>query len=232
MIAACGLVLGLLTTSAFAEVLLRKFHSNPRSRTGAGSQVLQETLMKDLHRLIPNSPPRITLLENPSVTVFQAKSLFSKSGTIYLSQGVLNLLSREELEAVLMSCFHRSHDPILKLQSLGAVLASAAVHAQLLPRQWVRILLFETPAETVSKRNPFSFILFFVFFPLFQAILYLSGAPSKQGKFSSKNIGLPTLDHAMQKLFFESQRCASENNPGAVRLCLLNPWPNSLLSVN
>ena len=237
IISAVGVILGLLVTSTFAETILGKLHRTSDQRST--SNLLEQTLTTDLSLLIlqsaegkkEGSTPKIVLLLNPSVTVFLAKSLFSHSGTLFLSQGVLNLLSQEELRAVLMTCYHRTHDPVLKLQSLSAVLAATAIHGQLLPKSWVRTMLFETPVGLGQKTNPFSFLLFFVFFPLFKAVLYFSGAPSKQRRPQTGKAANPAFDRAMQKLVLESQRSACENNPGAVRLYLLNPWPNSLLNL-
>src|SRR5690606_9906586 len=108
-----------------------------RSPEAAG---LRHSLLRSAGR----REPRIRIFVDPSPNVFVARSWMGQ-GTLYLSQGLLHLLTEQELRDVLRESMLRLDHPALVTSSYGAVLASLMLAKA--PRHWALAALSGRPTR-------------------------------------------------------------------------------------
>ncbi len=169
--------------------------------------------------------PRMQVIAEPSANLIVARSWFGK-GSVFISQGMLVLLTEEELRAILRLCLKRLEQPDLPLQSLCAVLASWMLWFA--PRGWVNSLLAGRPVLPEERRffNPLSLLRFLMFFPLAQALIRLGGRGAVLGFVPKGSVSRSNeLIDALRKIEKSAHLWGASGNPGVVSLYLSPPWP-------
>lgn len=136
--------------------------------------------------------PQPFVFSSPCPDAIIVRTFFS-SGTLLISQGLLRLLSEEELRAVLAHCTQRCQNPNLPIQSLSLILATLTLKAAPI-KLTQAFLMGNTHSSRLTGFSRFDFLKFLLTFPLAQVFILLSG--------SSQKITLPNenFDSAMRKI--------------------------------
>jgi hypothetical protein len=152
--------------------------------------------------------PRVLVFPDPAINVLVARSLGS-SGSILVSQGLLNAAGEEDLRDILAESLQRIEKPEILLRSYCAMMACAVL--ELAPQSWVRAALGGMSGKGKSKESgPLSFLGFIMAFPVARAWMQLGGADSSAD--------------AMQKVARKCLFWDLKTNPGASSLYLQAPW--------
>lgn len=183
-------------------------------RTPDGVQVsLRRALLAHGHASA--SLPVVRVFADPAPNALVLRSLLG-SGTILLSQGLLDRLGEEELRTVLAQALHRLSDPHLPLQTLTAALAAFTLRRA--SGSWMDALVTsrskQTPRWSVLSVGAFVVFAFLVGY----ARLWIRAVPAPQAGST-----VPGFEDLQRRLGQTNQTWGLRWIPGAARLYLFPP---------
>jgi hypothetical protein len=199
----------LLITAFRGERIVGRLHGARDALPGGLRRTLGRVLDAE-----SGAAPRLLLVPDPSPNALVAGSL-GGGRTIFLTQGLVALLTEPELRAILTQCVRRARAPGAALRTLTAVLAYRVLSAA--PREWTELAL--TGTSRSERLSPLRAILFCALFPAGTWLVRLGGRPEPGGDPG------PAWADAARKIDAQIRRWGSQAYPGMLALQLFYPWP-------
>jgi hypothetical protein len=167
-------------------------------------------------------------LPDPAPSALVVRSLLGR-GRILVSQGILALLSEEELRALLGAAVIRCGDRRLPLQSACALLAVTTL--SLAPREWVSMVFAgRTPRPERGKKRPLSpvsALRFLAIFPIARVFMKLGSMG--ESALRARLLDSPHSGAAVRKISHAIHPWGPNERPGASSLYLIDPWRRQML---
>jgi hypothetical protein len=214
-------LLFLLGVSAYSEKIIVRLHRAVPALKGLQSSRRWASILSGV---VVNEQLSVYTFADPAPNALVLGSLFRPA--ILISKGSIDVLSEEELRALLLLCQSRAAKPGLMVQTLCGVIAVFLLKAA--PSAWTAMLFSGRSQVTKQKMNPLSFMAFLSVFPLVR-LLALTGGVFR-GQHAPEQV--PALSVALRKAELFSGTWPLPASPGLDPLYLLTPWQRqSLLSL-
>jgi hypothetical protein len=221
--ACCGVItalIGMVIVASLAERSVSRAHFAGKNIPKGLSRTLAIAMEGQ-----PGKVPHILIFADPSPNALLIRSLGGR-GTILLSQGLIALLSEEELRSVLRLCVSRIREPGIVLQSFCCTLVVWALNFA--PYAWVNLVFEGRELSSSDERflGPFSALGFLVLFPAVRFFITFGRPPLR----NQQPIGLGgTYSSAVQKITQAVHIWGPSKNHGAVSLYFVDPGAGKML---
>ena len=167
---------------------------------------------RSLNRVVANLggiAPDIHSFMDPAPQALVVRGLFSP-GAILLSEGLLGILSEEELRDLLNVAIQRIRNPEMPFRTLCAWLAHLTL--VIAPRAWLGLLFGEL--KTNKRLGALNALCFLPVFSAAKFFVSLGRLPAENGAY----------DNAPRAFTQLSQLTSEVTNPGSGILHLVDPW--------
>lgn len=217
-IGGAGLGFGLFLWTGFSiERIVRRAVGAFR----APPQGLLRTLERSLERA-PFPAPQLLVYEDPSPNALILRSLRSGrswggSGTLLVSQGLIQHLSEEELREVFKYSARLAIQPEALLRSYVAV--AMCLLLRFAPDAWIKMVWAGRPGSRLRRRTdrltPASFLEFILVLPWVRGLHRIAGGRSpRERDLEAWLKNRPELDSAVRKVQVQLTRWDYRPNPG------------------
>ena len=167
--------------------------------------------------------PRVYIVENPTPNAF-ATGRNPSHAAVAVTSGILELLSREELEGVLAhELAHIKHRDIL-ISSIAAVMAGAISYLATMA-QWA--FIFGGGRDDEEGGNPFGALIMIIVAPIAAALIQMAISRSREylaDQGGAEICGHPkALASALSKLATYNRQMPMDVNPASAQMYIVNP---------
>ena len=174
--------------------------------------------------------PRVYVVDSQTPNAF-ATGRNPEHAAVAVTTGILQLLSRQELEGVLAhELGHILHRDIL-ISSIAAVMAGAISYLATMA-QWA--MIFGGRGRNDEGGNPLAALVMIIVAPLAASLIQMAISRSREylaDAAGAKICGHPrSLAGALQKLTTYNKRIPMEVNPASAQLYIVNPLTGGLLA--
>ena len=204
----------------------------------AGAREVSEQEAPDLHRLVNEvatyahlPQPRVAIIDSPSPNAF-ATGRDANHAVVAVTTGILDLLSKQELQGVLAhELGHvRNHD--ILISSVAATIAGAITLLANVA-QWA-LIFGGLGGRDDENSNPFADLLLILLAPIAATLVQLAISRSREygaDATGAQIIGNPdALASALEKLEMASSARPLPVNPAVAHMFIVNPLKGSNLS--
>jgi len=197
-----------------------------------GANEVTEREAPELYALVRNlalragiPTPRVCIIPSDTPNAF-ATGRNEKHAVVAVTEGILRILNRDELEGVLAHELSHIKDKDILIGSIAATIAGAVVMLANMA-QWAAIFGFGGRDENDERGGVFGLLLMAILAPIAATIIQMAISRSREfladsegAMLSGKPLGLAS---ALDKLSRASQLIPMEANPSTAHMFIVNP---------
>lgn len=188
------------------------------------------SIVEHLARRANLPKPRVYVVDNPTPNAF-ATGRNPRHAAVAVTTGILQLLSREELEGVLAHELGHILNRDILISSIAAVMAGAISYLATMA-QWA--MIFGGRGNEDEGGNPLAALVMIIVAPLAAALIQMAISRSREyvaDAAGAKISGNPrSLAGALQKLTTYNQRIPMQVNPASAQMYIVNPLTRGQLA--
>ena len=204
------------------KLVLRMYHAQPVSESQAPELY---AMVKDLALKASLPPPRVYIIPGDTPNAF-ATGRDERHAVVAVTEGLLRILSRDELEGVVSHELSHIRNRDMLIGSIAATLAGAIVMLANMA-QWAAMFGGASRDDEEGGGGLVGLILMAVLAPLAAAIIQMSISRSREylaDAGGAKVSGKPySLASALEKLSHASESIAMKANPSTAHMFIVNP---------
>ncbi|MEW6095851.1 MAG: zinc metalloprotease HtpX [bacterium] len=183
-----------------------------------------------LHRVVNNlcqlaqiPVPKVYIIPNPTPNAF-ATGRNPHHAAVAVTDGILQLLSEDELEGVLGHELAHIQNRDILISTIAATIAGAIF----ILADWARwAMIFGRQSDDEREGNPLVFMVMFIVAPLAAMLIQMAISRSREylaDDSGAKICGKPlSLANALRKLTVGAQRVPMHANPSTAHMFIVNP---------
>ncbi len=197
-----------------------------------GANEVTEREAPELYALVRNlalragiPTPRVCIVPSDTPNAF-ATGRNEKHAVVAVTEGILRILNRDELEGVIAHEISHIKDKDILISSIAATIAGAVVMLANMA-QWAAIFGFGGRDENDEGGGVFGFLLMAILAPIAATIIQMAISRSREfladsegAMISGKPLGLAS---ALDKMSRASQLMPMEANPSTAHMFIVNP---------
>jgi len=187
-------------------------------------------IVESLARRANLPKPRVYVVDNPTPNAF-ATGRNPQHAAVAVTTGILQLLSREELEGVLAHELGHILNRDILISSIAAVMAGAISYLATMA-QWA--MIFGGRGRDDEGGNPLAALVMIIVAPLAASLIQMAISRSREyvaDETGAKISGSPrSLAGALEKLTTYNKRIPMQVNPASAQMYIVNPLTGGQLA--